>query len=940
MKEKSLLVLSLLGLSLCWTITGCGGGQAAPPPPLLPSIASLLPTSAAAGQPGFTLTVNGSSFVSGATVQWNGGARATTFVSSTQLTAAISSSDVAMPGSTPVSVQNPGPNGLASATTKFNIDPANPTAVINSFSPPRVLVGGLDFTMTVNGSNFVSGAIVQWNGSNRPTSFVGSTQLSAAITATDIAKSGVVQITVLNPLAFASFAAGFLVADPTPVINSISPSSAIVGGQGFVLTANGSGFVSASVIQWGGNSLSTTLVSSTQLTATVPVGNISCCAGQVTIQVVNPNAVSLSQGVNFELDNPKPTLASLSPPNLMAGAAPFTLTVNGSGFVGGVAVQWNGNTRPTQFMSSTQLTAAIPATDVTSQGTAQVTAVNPAPNAGPSPSMTFTINALTSNPLPSLGSLSDATAPAGWPGFPLTVNGTGFVEATSVQWNGLNRPTDVLKSTLVKGAIPGSDLATAGTAQVGVSNPSPGGGASNGVNFTIKSVASGAVGVIERSSVATNLTEADADSGSPAMSADGRFIVFTSNADNLVPGGSNAGTRAFLRDTCIGAPTGCTPSVVRVSIATDGSQANQAIQDVVISGNGRFVAFSSAATNLATVGTSGALNVFLRDTCFGAAAGCTPTTILVSPDVNNSFSPSLSADGRYIAFTNGLSGDCGSSFCSPSDFLTSVRDTCAGAPAGCTPSTAVVSVANDGSAPNDTTIDPSGVVSADGRYIAFQSLATNLVLNDTNNQQDVFLRDTCTGAPTGCNPSTIRVSVANDGSQSSGLSSLASLSSTGRFVVFSSSASNLVSSDKNGFFDLFVRDTCLGMPTGCTPSTTRVSLGNTGNEANGDSLEANITSDGRFVVFTSNATNLVAGDTSPFPKIFLRDTCTGVSSGCTPSTILLSVALDSSLPNNQSSSPLLSNNAHYAVFRSLAGNLGPGDTNQAFDVFVARTGLP
>jgi len=285
------------------------------------------------------LTVNGSNFVSGATVQWNLGARTTTFVNSTQLTAAIPASDLAMPGSASVSIKNPGTNVFASATTSFKIDPANPTAVINSFSPPKVLVGGPDFTMTVNGSNFVSGAIVQWNGSNRSTSFVSTTQLSAAITATDIAKSGTVQVTVLNPLAFASFAAGFLVADPTPVINSISPSSAIVGGQAFMLTANGSGFVSASLIQWDSKTLSTTLVSSTQLTATVPAANISCCAGQVTIQVVNPNAVSFSQGVNFELDNPKPTLTSLSPQNLMAGAAPFTLTVNGSGFVGGVAVQ-------------------------------------------------------------------------------------------------------------------------------------------------------------------------------------------------------------------------------------------------------------------------------------------------------------------------------------------------------------------------------------------------------------------------------------------------------------------------------------------------------------------------------------------------------------------------------------------------------------------------
>jgi len=817
--------------------------------------------------------------------------------------------------------------------------PPPPVPFIVSLSPASATAGQAGFTLTVSGFNFASGATVQWNGSARTTTFVSSTQLTAVITAADIAKSGTVQVTVLNPLAFASSAVGFLVADPTPVINSISPSNAIVGGQAFVLTANGSGFVSASVIQWDSNSLSTTFVSSTQLTATVPVADISCCARQVPVQVMNPNAVSLSQAVDFELDNPKPVLTSLSPQSLMAGAAPFTLTVNGSGFVGGVAVQWNGNRRPTQFMSSTQLTAAIPATDVTSQGTAQVTAVNPAPNAGPSAPTTFTINALTSNPLPSLGSLSDTSAPAGWPGFPLAVNGTGFVGATSVQWNGLNRPTDVLNSTQVKGAIPGSDLTTAGTAQVEVSNPSPGGGTSSAVNFTVKSVAPGTVGVIERSSVATDLTEGNADSGSPGMSADGRFVAFLSNAANLVPGGTNGATQAFLRDTCIGAQAGCTPSVVLVSIATDGSQANQPVSGMAISENGRYTAFSSAATNLVQGGTSGALNVFLHDTCFGGPAGCVPTTTLISPDVNDSFSPSVSEDARYVAFTNGLSGNCGS-YCNPDDLLTSVRDTCAGVPAGCTPSTRVVSVANDGSAPNDTTIDPSGVVSANGRYVAFQSLATNLIPNDTNNQQDVFLRDTCTGAPAGCIPSTIRVSVANDGSQASGSSTLASLSSTGRFVVFSSGAANLVQGDTNGFFDLFVRDTCLGAPTACTPSTMRISLANTGSEANSDSLEADISSDGRFLAFSSNATNLVSGDTSPFPKIFLRDTCTGVSSGCTPSTVLLSVALDSTLPNNQSSSPRLSSNAHYVVFRSLASNLGPGDTNQAFDVFVSRTGLP
>jgi hypothetical protein len=98
--------------------------------------------------------------------------------------------------------------------------------------------------------------------------------------------------------------------------------------------------------------------------------------------------------------------------------------------------------------------------------------------------------------------------------------------------------------------------------------------------------------------------------------------------------------------------------------------------------------------------------------------------------------------------------------------------------------------------------------------------------------------------------------------------------------------------------------------------------------------------DGRVVVFTSEATNLVANDTSPFPKIFARDTCVGAASGCTPSTIRLSVAWDGTAANNQCLSAAVSGDGAYVAFSSLANNLGPGDTNQAFDVFVARTGLP
>src|SRR5712692_189755 len=820
MKAGVLFGATLVALGVSLAIIGCGGGSAAPPPPPpAPTISSISPSSAAAGSPAFTLTVNGSNFASGATVQWNGTSRPTTFSTTNRLTASISAADVSAGGLPQVTVANPG-QGPASSAIAFEID--NPASQLSSVSPATVVVGGAGFTLSVTGSSFVSSSVILWNGTTRPTTFVNSTQLTAAIPASDLALSsaGQAQITVFNP----------------------SPG--------------------------GGES--------------------------------NPLSVAIN--------NPQPQVTSLSPSSLQAGAAPFTLTVNGSNLVQGATVQWNGNARATQFVSVSQLTASIPASDVSAQNTAQVSVFNPTPGGGTSSSLPFTIQPLTSNPLPAISSLSDTSAPTGWPGFPLTAMGSNFVAATTGQFNGLNRATSVLSSTLLKSAIPASDLASAGAAQFNVVNPSPRGGTSSTVNFTIKSVASGAVGVIERSSVATDLTEADANSGSPVISADGRFVVFTSNAVNLVPGGTNGATHAFLRDTCIGASTGCTPSVVRVSIATDGSQANQAISSVAISGNGRYVAFTSASTNLVPGGTSGAPNVFLRDTCFGAGASCTPATILVSPDLNDSFSPALSSDGRYVTFTNGITGVCDYYSCSPNDYLAMIRDTCLGAASGCTVSTTTVSLANDGSKPNDTNADPQPQISADGRYVTFRSAGSNLVTNGGGD--GIFLRDTCNGS-SACTPTTFRAVVGSSGEIPLASVVVFAMSGNGRFVGFTTNSTLVVPGGTNGFFQVYVRDTCVGASASCIPSVTRASLANDGSQAGGDSYVAAVSADGRVVAFTSDAANLVSNDTGPFPKAFIRDTCSGISSGCTAGIFRLSVALDGTAANNQSQVGAVSANGAY-----------------------------
>ena len=180
--------------------------------PPVPGLTTLSPNSATAGGPAFTLTVNGSNFVSGSVVQWNGTVRTTTFVSATQLTAAIPASDIAAAGTAQVTVANPG-GGTSNALT-FTINTGTPAPSLTTLSPNSGTAGGPAFTLTVNGSNFVSGSVVQWNGSARTTTFVSATQLTAAIPASDIAAAGTAQVRVANPGGGTSNALTFTITSP------------------------------------------------------------------------------------------------------------------------------------------------------------------------------------------------------------------------------------------------------------------------------------------------------------------------------------------------------------------------------------------------------------------------------------------------------------------------------------------------------------------------------------------------------------------------------------------------------------------------------------------------------------------------------------------------------------------------------------------------------
>jgi hypothetical protein len=213
------------------------------------------------------------------------------------------------------------------------------------------------------------------------------------------------------------------------------------------------------------------------------------CTGTGSCSVTVNGDVTI--GATFAaITYPAPTLSTLAPASTAAGSTGFTLTLTGSNFVPVSVVRWNGSARTTTFVSATQLHATIAADDVATAGTAQVTVVTPSPGGGTSASRAFEITAAP-NPVPALGTLSPAATVAGSPGFTLTVNGSSFVSASVVRWNGSPRPTTLVSPTQLRAAIAAADVVTAGTAQVTVFTSSPGGGTSTSQAFAITTPDSG-----------------------------------------------------------------------------------------------------------------------------------------------------------------------------------------------------------------------------------------------------------------------------------------------------------------------------------------------------------------------------------------------------------------------------------------------------------------
>ena len=360
------------------------------------------------------------------------------------------------------------------------------------------------------------------------------------------------------------------------------------------------------------------------------------------------------------------------------------------------------------------------------------------------------------------------------------------------------------------------------------------GGDTNGVSDIF--VRDLATGVTERVSVAVSGAQANGPSASPKISRDGRFVVFKSDASNLVSGDTNGVTDVFVRDRVKG-------RTVRVSVATDGTQAN-AVSSLYASPNidadGYVVVFVSHASNLVPDDANGTADTFTHD----LLTGRTELVDVASDGTHGNdwagSNAALSRTGRYVAFesasTNLVPGGTSGVY---------VHDRATGR-------TERVDVATDGTPANAGPLDLGTWVSASGRYVCFRSYATNLVPGDTNSTTDVFVRDLVANR-------TERVSVATGGVQAFGEQdthvSDASMSDDGRFVLFDSFATNLVPADTNVSEDVFVHDRSTGR-------TARVSLAGDGSQGNWANGNSQISGDGRYAAYGTVASNIVPDDTN------------------------------------------------------------------------------
>jgi len=452
-------------------------------------ISGLVPNSATAGGAAFTLTVNGTGFgnlLLTSTVQWNGSARPTTFVSSTQLTAAITAVDIANSGTAQVTVLNQPVVGQAETSPPVAFTINNPVPVVSSLNPTSVLEDGPNFTLTVNGSNFVADSRVRLDNSNQNTTFISSTQLTVRIQDNDIRDPGTLTITVVNP----NPGGGTSNALPLTVTSSLtistnSPLPPAVTGSPYSQTLAAAGGLPP--YSWSITTGSLPAGLALGPSTGVLSGNPSASGSfNLTVQVSDsgqpvPQTATKAFSLVVSAGAPALTITTASPlPGGVVGVS-YSQTLNATG--GQAPYSWSvvAGSLPAglALAPSTGVLSGTPSASGSINFTVQAS-----DGAQPTPRTTTKVFSLTVTAnVPVLSTLNPSSTIAGGPAFTLTVNGSNFVSNSVVRWNEVNRTTTFVSGSQLTAAIPSTDIATVGAANITVLNPGP--STSNALTFTI-----------------------------------------------------------------------------------------------------------------------------------------------------------------------------------------------------------------------------------------------------------------------------------------------------------------------------------------------------------------------------------------------------------------------------------------------------------------------
>jgi WD40-like Beta Propeller Repeat len=777
-----------------------------------------------------------------------------------------------------------------------------PSPSISALSPNNIAAGQPPFTLTVTGSNFTPASLIEWNNQPLQSIFQNTSTMTALISPSLIQNPGSVPVTVFTPQPGGGVANPVLnfVINPTtsqiPLISYINPTSVLAGGAAPSIYVYGSNFTFLSTVSVNGGNRSTNYIGPTTLFASLNPDDLDTAA-TLQIMVVNPPpGGGSSNPVSLQVTNPVPTITSTTPIAIEAttSTTPVVLTVAGKSFVPNSYIQINGVARTTLFAGSTSLSTTLTEADVSTGGTDQVVVVNPAPGGGTSTIFPISVNPTSTVGLPVLLDLgaNGVVANAGICGTTCTgAVPTTLTAGPSISSNGQEVAFASLSNNLIanQGNTNTSSeiylratclsLSATCTAKTTVISLTSAGGTSNGASWE------------------------------PSIDSGAAHVAFTSTATNLVTTTSvPSGTKQVYWSPVCTSTTACFtgngPATTLVSTSADGiTPGNGDSFNPIISPDGQFVAFVSLATNLVSGITFDGVTpqVYIRATCGGiTSTACVPTTYLVStPNVTLPFTipgngasthPSVSSDGLFVSFTSSAT-NLGATAPNPAGQQeVFVRSTCvttiSSSTNACAPITSLISTP-DGTTP---AAGPSGdpAISSDGRFVAFDSTATNLGVA-SGGVQEIYVRDTCTGANTinVCTaPSTILVSTLDGTTPANGLSEHPSISqcsgagtcTTGQFVAFSSLSSNLGLNISNGTENVFVRNTCLNIAitvtTPCTTGTTLASqpAGTTPPPSDGNSIKPAVSGDGHSVAFISFAHNLVPFPTSGFQDVFLAAT--------------------------------------------------------------------